>query len=106
MALFRRNDTRPSLAARRRRRPVSPGTKKAGPRRPARRPRPRDGSGSPRTYRKKEARKDAARQARAERMRAVNAREDVPEKALMRDYVDSRFNLGEFLLPAWLSSWH
>ena len=30
----------------------------------------------------------------------MSAREQAPEKALMRDYVDSRFNLGEFLLPS------
>jgi hypothetical protein len=30
----------------------------------------------------------------------VSAREAVPEKVLMRDYIDARFNLGEFLLPS------
>ena len=30
----------------------------------------------------------------------MNAREAAPEKALMRDYIDARFNLGEFLLPS------
>ena len=49
---------------------------------------------------KKEARAAASRQSRAERMKAVNAREAAPEKALMRDYIDARFNLGEFLLPS------
>lgn len=49
---------------------------------------------------KKEARLEAGRQARAERMRAINARDATPEKALLRDYVDARFNLGEFLLPS------
>jgi hypothetical protein len=33
-------------------------------------------------------------------MKAVNAREAAPEKALLRDYIDARFNLGEFLLPS------
>ena len=33
-------------------------------------------------------------------MKAVSAREAVPERVLMRDYIDARFNLGEFLLPA------
>jgi hypothetical protein len=33
-------------------------------------------------------------------MKAINAREATPEKALMRDYIDARFNLGEFLLPS------
>ena len=48
---------------------------------------------------KKEARLEASRHARAERMRAINARDATPEK-LLRDYVDARFNLGEFLLPS------
>jgi hypothetical protein len=52
------------------------------------------------TYSKKEARAYASRQARANRLKAVSMRESVPEKALMRDYVDSRLNLGEFLLPS------
>ena len=33
-------------------------------------------------------------------MKAINAREAAPEKALLRDYIDARFNLGEFLLPS------
>ena len=41
-----------------------------------------------------------ARQNRAERLKAVSAREAAPEKVLLRDYVDTRFNLGEFLLPS------
>jgi DUF3043 family protein len=48
----------------------------------------------------REARQVAARQARAERLRRLGDRERAPEKALMRDYVDARLNLGEFLLPA------
>lgn len=48
----------------------------------------------------KEARRLTAQQNREQRMRAVNIREAAPEKALMRDYVDARFNLGEFLLPS------
>jgi Protein of unknown function (DUF3043) len=52
------------------------------------------------TLNKKEARAAASRQNRAERMKAINAREAAPEKALMRDYIDARFNLGEFLLPS------
>ena len=48
----------------------------------------------------KQARAESARQARVERARAMGAREQAPEKALMRDYVDSRRNLGEFLLPS------
>nr|WP_239579894.1 DUF3043 domain-containing protein [Microlunatus panaciterrae] len=49
---------------------------------------------------KKEARAENARAARTDRMRAMQARDATPEKALMRDYVDSRFNIGEFLLPS------
>jgi hypothetical protein len=33
-------------------------------------------------------------------MRALTARESVPEKALLRDYIDARFSIGEFLLPS------
>ena len=48
----------------------------------------------------REARKEAAAKNRTERMRALNVREAAPEKALMRDYVDARFSIGEFLLPS------
>lgn len=48
----------------------------------------------------KESRRLTSQQNRAQRMKAVNAREATPEKALMRDYVDARFSLGEFLLPS------
>ena len=48
----------------------------------------------------KAARKETAARNRAERMRALNAREAQPEKVLVRDYVDARFSIGEFLLPA------
>ena len=53
-----------------------------------------------RTLSPKEARRAAAAQNRAQRMRTLSAREAAPEKALMRDYVDARFSLGEFLLPS------
>jgi hypothetical protein len=49
---------------------------------------------------KKQARAAAGRQSRSERMKVVSTREAVPEKVLMRDYIDARFNLGEFLLPS------
>lgn len=52
------------------------------------------------TLGKKEARAAASRQSRADRMKAISAREAAPEKVLMRDYIDARFNLGEFLLPS------
>ena len=53
-----------------------------------------------RTLSPKEARRAAAQQNRTQRMRTLTAREAAPEKALMRDYVDARFSLGEFLLPS------
>ncbi len=53
-----------------------------------------------RTLSPKEARRETSRQNRSERMRAMAARDAVPEKQLMRDYVDARFSLGEFLLPS------
>lgn len=53
-----------------------------------------------RTLSKRDARLEASRSARATRMRAINAREGTPEKALMRDYVDARFSIGELLLPS------
>lgn len=52
------------------------------------------------TLSKKEARAAASRQSRLDRAKAMNAREAVPEKALMRDYIDARFSIGEFLLPS------
>lgn len=52
------------------------------------------------TLSKKEARAASSRQQRVQRMRSISAREAAPEKVLMRDYIDSRFNLGELLLPA------
>jgi hypothetical protein len=48
----------------------------------------------------REARKEASSKNRTERMRTLNAREAQPEKALMRDYIDARFSIGEFLLPS------
>lgn len=53
-----------------------------------------------RTLTKKEARAEAARQNRTSRMRQTAARDATPEKALLRDHVDARFNIGEFLLPS------
>lgn len=52
------------------------------------------------TYSKKESRALASRQNRSDRMRALAARDNTPEKALMRDHVDARFSIGEVLLPA------
>jgi hypothetical protein len=48
----------------------------------------------------KEARKENAAKNRTDRMRNLNVREAQPEKTLMRDYIDARFSVGEFLLPS------
>jgi hypothetical protein len=53
-----------------------------------------------RTLTKKEARIEASRQARAQRLKSMNARDNTPEKALLRDYIDARFSAGELLLPS------
>lgn len=49
---------------------------------------------------KKQARKRASQTSRAERVKTMTARDNTPEKILLRDYVDARWNLGEFLLPS------
>ncbi len=100
MALFRRKaesvaEPEPVTPA-----PASPGVKKARPtptRKEAEAAR-RQRVNRPMTGR--QARQAAARQARAERMKTMAVRDQSPEKALMRDYVDARLNLGEFLLPS------
>ena len=48
----------------------------------------------------KQARALRARQQRQERAKAMEAREATPEKQLLRNWVDARRNLGEFLLPS------
>ncbi|MFW6597072.1 DUF3043 domain-containing protein [Propionibacteriaceae bacterium Y2011] len=48
----------------------------------------------------KEAKARKAKLERQDRARAMQAREASPEKALMRDWIDARRNLGEFLLPS------
>ena len=100
MALFRRN-AEPAAATE----PVPPTTSGQGSKKD--RPTPsrkeaeaarRERVNKPLTTR--EARQVAARQARAERMQRLGERDRTPEKALLRDYVDARFNLGELLLPS------
>ncbi len=49
---------------------------------------------------KKQARKRSSQTSRAERVKTMTARDNTPEKILLRDYVDARWNLGEFLLPS------
>jgi Protein of unknown function (DUF3043) len=48
----------------------------------------------------RQARREAAARNRADRMRSMATRDATPEKQLLRDYVDARFSLGEFLLPS------
>jgi hypothetical protein len=43
--------------------------------------------------------KEVAKRQRAERMQAMQRQENSPERQLLRDYVDSRRRIGEFLLP-------
>jgi hypothetical protein len=52
------------------------------------------------TLSKKEARRRNNEENRKRRMEAMEAAHSTPEKQLMRNMVDSRWNLGEFLLPA------
>lgn len=52
------------------------------------------------TYSKRESRALSSRQNRSDRMKALAARDNTPEKSLMRNHVDARFSLGEVLLPA------
>jgi hypothetical protein len=103
VALFRRNksqapepepeDTLPSMIS-------EPGRKKAGPTPSRKEAEALRRQRVTRQLTPKEARKENAARNRTERMRALNAREAQPEKALMRDYVDARFSVGEFLLPS------
>lgn len=50
----------------------------------------------------KESRQLAAANQREARTKAMSTAESTPQKQLLRDYIDRRFNLGEFLLPACL----
>jgi hypothetical protein len=80
--------------------PVGPDGRKAGPT-----PTRKEAEAARRqrltqTYSKREARAMASQQNRSERMRTMAARDNTPEKALMRDYVDARFSIGEVLLPS------
>jgi hypothetical protein len=99
VALFRRN-TPAEPAATPPAAPAGPGTKKDRPTPTRREAEAARRQRVTRNMSKKEARLEAGRHARAERMRTISARDATPEKALLRDYVDSRFNLGEFLLPS------
>jgi Protein of unknown function (DUF3043) len=97
--LFRRNAT-DSTAPSEPVAPVAPGAKKDRPTPTRRQAEAARRQRVTRNLSKREARAEASRQSRTDRLKAMNARESVPEKTLLRDYVDSRFNLGEFLLPS------
>lgn len=105
MAIFRRGSTATTPEPP----PPEPGTRRTPTGGPAKKDRPtpsrREAEAARRqrvrtTLTPKEARRLTGQQNRTQRMRAMNAREAAPEKALMRDYVDTRFNIGEFLLPS------
>lgn len=100
MALFRRNSqpapTQTQLTAA----PTPPTLGKSGPTPTRREAETARRQRVHKTLTKKEARIEASRHNRTERMRATMLRESTPEKALMRNHVDGRFNLGEFLLPS------
>ncbi|NLT31575.1 MAG: DUF3043 domain-containing protein [Propionibacterium sp.] len=48
---------------------------------------------------KKEKRRRNRQAAGRDRAKMMEAREATPERTLLRDYIDARFNVGEFLLP-------
>jgi hypothetical protein len=99
VALFRRN-AEPAAAAEQ----TPPTTPSPGSRKDRPTPSRKEAEAARRERAKKtltnrEARQIAARQARSERLQRLGNQERAPEKALMRDYVDARFSLGELLLP-------
>lgn len=51
---------------------------------------------------KKEARVHERDARRANQAKAMAAQDRQPERVLMRDYIDARFNVTEILLPAWI----
>ena len=100
MALFRRSGTNAPPVADASIQSDAPGGRKSGPT-----PTRKEAEAARRqrltpTYSKREARATASQHNRAERLRALSARDATPEKALMRDHVDARFSLGEILLPS------
>lgn len=52
------------------------------------------------TLDKKEANRRARERERENRMKALSERDNTPEKTLLRNMIDSRRSLGEFMLPA------
>jgi hypothetical protein len=51
---------------------------------------------------KKEARVHEREVRRANQVKSMAAQDNRPERVLMRDYIDARFNVTEILLPAWI----
>ncbi len=51
---------------------------------------------------KKEQRERERTARRAGQVKAMAAQDNMPERALLRDYIDARFNITEILLPAWI----
>lgn len=105
MAIFRRGTSNGSTAMTPARGPAPSEVRDPSGRKPGPTPSRKEAEAARRqrvtqTYSKKESRALASRQNRSERMRALAARDNTPEKALMRDYVDARFSIGEILLPA------
>ena len=103
MALFRRTneqDTTPPPAATVPNDPVVPGARKDRPTPSRKEAEALRRQRVTRTLSKKESRAEARRQSRANRIKLMGMRDSAPEKALFRDYIDSRLNLGEFLLPS------
>lgn len=50
----------------------------------------------------KEARAKERDTRRANQQKAMAAQDALPERVLMRDYIDARWNVAEFLLPIWV----
>ena len=100
MALFRRKaepvaEPEPVTPA-----PAGPGAKKARPTPTRKEAEAARRQRVNRPMSNRESRRIAAKQTRAERMKSLAVRDQTPEKSLMRDYIDARLNLGEFLLPS------
>jgi hypothetical protein len=105
VAIFRRGTSNGSTAMTPDPEPAAPEVRDPSGRKPGPTPSRKEAEAARRqrvtqTYSKKESRALASRQNRSDRMKALAARDNTPEKALMRDYVDARFSIGEVLLPA------
>lgn len=102
MALFRRSQETPNEATSTPEPTVDKGAaprKKTGPTRSRREAERERAQRLHPNLSPKEARKLAAQKNREARMSALAERDKAPERTLMRNHVDNRFNLGELLLP-------